>query len=105
MEYEPMMMGMEEMEMGSMDPVEEGPKDEIRDLSTVLMVYSSQDDNMQLLDKIMGSKEWQDNDDSKKFKVLQTTYEEFLDGKKHDTFDFVTLFFTTNMTRDDLEMK
>lgn len=84
---------------------DEAPKDEIRDMSTVLMVYSSQDDNMQLLDKIMSSKEWQENEDSKKFKVLTTTYEEFLDGKKQDSFDFVVLFFTTNMTRDDLEMK
>ena len=53
----------------------------------------------------MSSKEWQENEDSGKFNVLTTTYEDFLDGKKHDTFDFVTLFFTTNMTRDDLEMK
>lgn len=43
-------------------PAEDAPKDEIRDFSTVLMVYSSQDDNMQLLDKIMSSKEWQENE-------------------------------------------
>ena len=28
-----------------------------------------------------------------------------MDGKKHDSFDYVALWFTTNMTRDDLEMK
>jgi len=87
---------------------EEQPKsaaDEIREFSTCLMVFSSQDDNMHLLDKIFTSKEWKENEDSKKFNVATTTYEEFLDGKKHDTFDFVALWFTNNMTRDDLEMK
>lgn len=68
-------------------------------------MYSSQDDNMQLLDKIMTNKAWHENSDSSKVKVLTTTYEEFLDGKKNDTFDFVVLFFTTAITKDDLEMK
>jgi hypothetical protein len=37
--------------------------------------------------------------------MTSTTYENFLDGKKEDTFDFVLLVFMGAISSDDLEMK
>jgi hypothetical protein len=64
--YEGGEMAYDEMacEMMEAPADEEKPKDEIRDFSTCLMVFSSQDDNMHLLDKIFSSKEWQENTDA-----------------------------------------
>lgn len=102
---------MDEMEPMMDAPMEEAPmmmeesKEEPQQVSTCLAVLASQDDDVQLFDKIISSSAYTENSESKKFNVLTTTYEEFLDGKKQDTFDFVILVFMRAASSDDLEMK
>ena len=97
MEEEPMMMEMMEGE-----PAE---KKVIEKVCTALAVLASQEDDVQLFDKITSSAAFLENEEAQKFNVKTTTYEEFLDGKKVDTFDFVVLVFMRAASSDDLEMK
>lgn len=46
------------------------------------MAVLASDDEVQLFDKIISSSDYTENSDSKKFNVVMTTYEQFLDGKK-----------------------
>lgn len=78
---------------------------EVKACCTCLVVLASQEEDVQPFDKITSFVASSDNTDYKKFIIKTTTYEEFLDGTKVDTFDFVILAFMKAASSDDLEMK
>ena len=88
-------------------PMMEGEKEAEAPIvkTNVLAVLASKDDDFVPWDKIVTSGSFTDNDDAKYFSMTSTTYENFLDGKKEDTFDFVLLVFMGAISSDDLEMK
>lgn len=95
------MMSYEDM---MMEPMEQQPAQVYEQCCSCLAVLAS-DDDVQLFDKITSSAPYNDNPVSKRFNVKVTTYEQFLDDKKEDTFDFVILVFMRAASSDDLEMK
>ena len=73
---------------------------------TCLVVLGSQDDDVQPFEKIMQDfKQLPEESKWQRFTVKYTTYEEFLEGTKVDSFDFVILAFLSAVSSDDLEMK
>ena len=78
---------------------------EVKACCSCLVVLGSQDEDSQPFDKITSFVASSDNAEFKKFIIKTTTYEEFLDGSKVDTFDFVILAFMKAASSDDLEMK
>lgn len=73
---------------------------------TCLVVLGSQDDDVQPFEKILQDfKQLPEENNGQRFTIKHTTYEEFLEGTKVDTFDFVILAFLSDVSSDDLEMK
>ena len=104
MAEEPLYEGGDEMAPEMMEEKKEEEKKPVEVCCTALAVLAS-DDEVQLFDKITSSASFTENETAQKFNVKTTTYEEFMDDKKVDTFDFVVLVFLKAASSDDLELK